>query len=235
MSGAGHSDVTDVTDGPSRGAPTDGRGRRRRIGLFGGSFDPVHTGHLHVARAAQRAFALDRVVFVPAAQPPHKPGRQLAPGPDRVAMLALALAGEPAWSISDLELARGGTSWTIDTVRALPAAIGEAEDVEIYLLVGDDNLPGLPQWREARALLERVQPVVVHRAGELGELLAPARRALGDELARKIERGWLALAPVRVSSTDLRAELPGLAPEAEGLPPAVLAYIRAHGLYGCRR
>lgn len=207
----------------------------RRIGLFGGSFDPVHLGHLHVAAAAQRAFALDRIVFVPAAQPPHKPGRQLAPGADRLRMLALALAGRPEWSVSALELERGGTSWTIDTVRALPAAIGERDDVAIFLLLGDDNLPGLPEWREARALVERVQPVVVRRDGDAAALLEPARRLLGDELARKIERGYLTLDPVRVSSTELRAELPELAPDVRGLPPGVLAYIRAHGLYGSAR
>jgi nicotinate-nucleotide adenylyltransferase len=219
---------------PGSARPGDAA-RPRRIGLFGGSFDPVHLGHLHVAEAAERAFALDRIVFVPAAQPPHKPGRQLAPGEHRVRMLALALAGRPGWSVSELELARGGTSWTIDTVRALPREIGEADDVAIYLLIGDDNLPGLPQWREARALVERVQPVVVRRDGDAAALLEPARRALGDELARKIERGYLALEPVRVSSTELRVELPGLASDARGLPPAVLAYIRAHGLYGSVR
>lgn len=207
----------------------------RRVGLFGGSFDPVHLGHLHVAEAAQRAFALDRVVFVPAAQPPHKPGRRLAPGHHRLRMLALALAGHPDWSVSELELERGGTSFTIDTVRALPAALGAPDDVAIFLLLGDDNLPGLPAWREARALVERVQPIVVRRDGDAAALLEPARRLLGDELARKLERGYLALEPVRVSSTALRAELPGLADDVSGLPPGVLDYIRAHGLYGSAR
>src|SRR5262245_7482462 len=99
--------------GPGQ-APGGSRGRRpRRIGFFGGSFDPVHIGHLHVAREAQRAFALDRVVFVPAAQPPHKPGRRLASGEHRVRMLELAIGDTPGWSVSTLELERGGTSYTI--------------------------------------------------------------------------------------------------------------------------
>jgi nicotinate-nucleotide adenylyltransferase len=204
------------------------------VGLFGGSFDPVHEGHLHVARAAGQAFQLDQVVFVPAAQPPHKPGRQLAPGAQRVRMLELALAGHPGWSISQLELERGGASYTIDTVRALPAELGLGTDAELYLLLGDDNLPGLPQWREARALLERVQPIVIQREGQTAQLLEPLRRALGEELARKVERGLLRLPPVRVSSTRLREQLPGLAPDVGGLAPPVLAYIRAHGLYGAR-
>src|SRR5215468_8846275 len=97
----------------------------RRLGLFGGSFDPPHEGHLHVARAARGRFGLDRVVFVPAAEPPHKPGRELAPGADRMAMLRLLLEGEPRCETCGLELVRGGRSFTIDTVRALPSALGE--------------------------------------------------------------------------------------------------------------
>ena len=199
----------------------------RRIGLFGGSFDPPHSGHLHVARAARGRFGLDRVVFVPAAEPPHKPERQLAPGADRLALLRLLIEDEPRCEVSDLELARGGRSFTIDTVRALPAALGEPEDCEIYLLLGSDNLAGLPRWREARALLERVQPVVVRRAGELAGEIAEIAPQLGEELVRKLERGALDLPPVPVSSSALRADL-------RLVPPALLEYIRAHGLYGAR-
>jgi nicotinate-nucleotide adenylyltransferase len=204
----------------------------RRIGLFGGSFDPPHAGHLHVARAARERFRLDRLVFVPAAEPPHKPGRQLAPGADRLAMLQLLLEGEPRCEVSDLELARGGRSFTIDTVRALPAALREPEDCEIYLLLGSDNLELLPRWREARALLERVQPVVVRRGGELALELAPIAAELGPELGRKLERGALDLPPVPISSTQVRETLAGTDVELALLPPAVLAYIRARGLYG---
>ena len=206
----------------------------RRIGLFGGTFDPPHAGHLHVARAARGRFGLDRVVFVPAAEPPHKPDRELASGADRMALLRLLLEGEPRCEASDLELVRGGRSFTIDTVRALPAALGEPEDCEIYLLFGSDNLAGLPRWREARALLERVQPVVVRRAGELAAEIAPLAGLLGEELVRKLERGALDLPPVHVSSTELRDALPGADVDARLVPPALLEYIRAHGLYGAR-
>jgi nicotinate-nucleotide adenylyltransferase len=206
----------------------------RRIGLFGGSFDPPHAGHLHVARTARGRFGLDRLVFVPAAEPPHKPGRRLASGTDRLAMLRLLVGDEPRCEVSDLELERGGRSFTIDTVRALPAALGEPEECEIYLLLGSDNLALLPQWREARALLERVQPVVVRRGGELaGELAALAGR-LDEPLLRKLERGALDLPPVPVSSTDVRETLAGTGVELALVPPAVLEYIRAHGLYGAR-
>jgi nicotinate-nucleotide adenylyltransferase len=207
---------------------------RRRIGLFGGSFDPPHAGHLHVARAARGRFGLDRVVFVPAAEPPHKPGQRLASGADRLALLRLLLSGEPDCEVSDLELVRGGRSYTIDTVRALPAALGEPEDCEIYLLLGSDNLAGLPHWRDGRALLERVQPVVVRRTGALADEIAALAGALPEELLRKLERGALDLPPVQVSSTELRDALPAADVDARLVPPALLDYIRAHGLYGVR-
>ncbi len=216
-------------------APHDPPGRPRRIGLFGGSFDPIHAGHLHAARAARDSFQLDRVVFVPASRSPFKAGHVPAPGPDRLRMVEIAIAGEKGFEVSDLELARGGPSFTIDTVRALPAAIGERPDVALFLVLGSDNLAQLGEWREARALLERVQPVVVHRDGQPDAALEGVRRALGDALADKVERGYVRLPPVDVSSTDLRDELGlGVAREHE-IPRAVLEYIRARGLYGARR
>jgi nicotinate-nucleotide adenylyltransferase len=223
-------------------SPEQAEGSARRLGLFGGSFDPVHAGHLHAARAALAAFDLDRVVFVPAREPPHKPGRRLAAGEDRLEMLRLATRDEPRFLVHGLELSRSGPSYTIDTVRALPAALGEAEDVPIYLILGGDNLEGLAEWREAGALLDRVQPVVVHRAGEpAGKFEAPERgleeieRRLGRAAADKVRAGYLRLPPVPVSSSDLRARLPGLGPGVLDLPPAVFDYIRARGLYGAAR
>ncbi len=211
--------------------------RARRIGLFGGSFDPVHAGHLHAARAALRAHGLDRVVFVPAAEPPHKLGTRLADGRHRLAMLELATAGEPAFEASSLELDRGGRSYTIDTVRALPAAIGEPEDCEIYLILGTDNLAGLATWRDAAALIDRVQPVVIHRedesCGSQGEesALASMAQHLGPERADKVRRGRVVLPPVRVSATRLRGELARGASFGGELDPAVQQYIERHGLY----
>jgi nicotinate-nucleotide adenylyltransferase len=203
-----------------------------RLGIFGGSFDPVHAGHLHAARAARRAFDLDRVVFVPARDPPHKPGRALASGADRMEMLRLAIADEPGFLVHGLELERAGPSFTIDTVRALPKLLGE-DGAELFLILGSDNLAGLASWREAGALLERVHPVVVHREGDPEPAFLEIERALGSEAARKAREGHLALPPVRVSATDLRAKLPALSSTLD-LAPGVLAYIRERGLYGTR-
>jgi len=215
-----------------------GNPTKARLGLFGGSFDPVHVGHLHAARAAKEAFGLSRIIFVPARQSPFKPGRELAPGGDRMEMLRLAIRGIPGFEVNDLELRRTGPSFTIDTVRALPAALGLPEDVSIHLILGSDVLDGLAGWREARALLERVQPVVVHRQGASGdkdeEHLEEIQRQLGPALASKVRAGYLRLPPVPASATDVRARLPGLAAEVPDLPPEVLAYIRGRGLYGAR-
>ncbi|MCK6446876.1 MAG: nicotinate-nucleotide adenylyltransferase [Planctomycetes bacterium] len=205
--------------------------RVRRLGLFGGSFDPVHLGHEHVARSATQAFALERVVWMPAARPPHKPERILADAADRVAMLELALEHEPSWSVSRLELDRAGPSFTIDTVRALNGVLGCASDVELFLLIGGDNLVGFAGWREIEALLARVQPVVVVRRGDEREALAELVRGLPEPLMRKVERGIVAAAPVPISSTELRAKFARGEPVDALLSPRVAEYIHARGLY----
>jgi nicotinate-nucleotide adenylyltransferase len=205
--------------------------RAKRVGIYGGSFDPVHSAHLYVARAAQSASQLDAIVFVPAARPPHKPERRLASNADRAAMLTIALAGEPSWSICELEFERDGPSYTIDTVRELPARLGLSRGVELFLLLGWDNLRGFERWREVRALVELVQPIVVSRDGDDAQLLEPARRELGPELFAKLERGLVRVPARPESSTDLRDRLArGEDPGAE-LPPGVLEYIRARGIY----
>jgi len=206
----------------------------RRIGLFGGSFDPVHAGHLHAARLARDRFDLDRVVFVPAFRSPFKPGREPAPGPDRLHMIELAIRGERAFEVSDVELARGGPSYTIDTVKALPRVLGEREEVAIHLVIGSDNLPSIAGWRDARALLLRVDPIVVHREGEPDALLDELERELGPEIAAKFARGYLRLPPFVASSSDVRAALQGDGPSELVVPAVVLEWIRARGLYGTR-
>jgi len=213
--------------------PRDAQGPRR-IGIFGGSFDPVHAGHLHAARAARSAFALDRVVFVPAAESPHKVGVRMASGAQRVAMLELAIRGESAFSVSPIELERGGASYTIDTVRNLPAAIGESADCALYLIVGSDNVALLPTWREADLLLARVQPIVVHRAGDPRVLLTDLEARFGRDIAAKMRAGYIELPPVVVSSTDLRTRFSKGGAHTIDVPASVLEYIRAHHVYGAK-
>ncbi len=206
-----------------------------RVGILGGSFDPVHAGHLHLARSAQQAFGLDRVVFVPAREPPHKPGQELARDSDRVAMLAIALQGEPSWEIATLELEREGPSYTIDTVRALPEALGLSEDAQLFLLIGGDNLAGLVGWKAADELLHRVQPVVVVREGGEVEALARIREQFGEQIAARLARGLIWTSPVPISASALRADLARGEDPGQALPPGVLEYIRAHDIYAGKR
>jgi nicotinate-nucleotide adenylyltransferase len=207
----------------------------QKLGLFGGSFDPVHRGHEHVARAAARAFGLDHVVWMPAARPPHKPERILAEAADRVAMLELALAGEPRWSVSTLELERSGPSFTIDTVHMLPRALGLAPDVEIHLLFGGDNLAGFGGWREAEELLRRAQPVIVVRQGDERSTLERLAAGLAPELAAKLARGLVVAPLVPISSTELRERVSRGEDVGDALAPAVAEYVRSRGIYTPRR
>lgn len=211
---------------------TDRAARERRIGIFGGSFDPVHAGHLHVARAAREAFGLERVLFVPAARPPHKPGVELAPGPARVAMLELTIAGESGFEVWGEELQRAGPSFTIDTVRRLQTLEGPGSGALVYLLLGGDNLSGLADWREVDELLFRAQPVVVWRDERELEALAALRGRLAPALIARLERGLLRLPPVPVAASELRAALARGEDPGAALAPGVAEYIRAHGLYG---
>jgi nicotinate-nucleotide adenylyltransferase len=138
----------------------------RRIGLFGGSFNPVHLGHLLVAQAAREELALDRVFFIPAAQSPFKPGWAPAPGPLRVRLLRLALAGRPWCRVDPQELERGGVSYTVETLRDYARRFPESER---YCLIGADHAPLLPQWRAAGELAELARFAIIPRPGRAPE------------------------------------------------------------------
>ncbi len=206
---------------------------RLRAALYGGSFDPVHRGHVETARRAERVFQLDRVLWVPAAEPPHKRGRELAPGPFRLALLYLATAERASWDVSEEELAREGPSYTYDTVRVAPRLFGVArEELDLHLIIGSDNLPGLPQWYQAHALLDLVQPIVAWRDGDPDALLREVAPALAPEHVRKLERGFLRLPPLPVSSSEVRAKLARGEDCSELVPDLVLDLIHEHGAYG---
>lgn len=212
-------------DGP---APLSEAARRAvRLGVLGGSFDPPHLGHLHAARRAREAFALDHVVFVPAARPPHKPERHLAGEEERLEMLALLLAGEPDVSVWGVELARSGPSYTVDTLRELR---GLRTGASLFLILGEDNLEGFPHWRAAEEIVALAQPIVVHRSGvDLSPELA--RSGLSPLARTRLAMGRLACPPLDVSSTQIRAELADGADVSGNLPPRLLEYVRARSLY----
>jgi len=205
-----------------------------RIGLFGGSFDPPHAGHLAAARRAMAGFGLERVIWMPAARSPFKLAhRGGASGPERAQLVELLIAGEPGMQVSRLELERGGASYTIDTVESLLRELPEG--TQLHLILGADNLEGLPHWHRARELLERVQPIVLTRRGSAPLDAALGLARLGPELGAKLSAGALAMEPVDLSSTELRAALCGASQAPAGLTPEAFDYMRAHGLYGVAR
>lgn len=164
-----------------------------RIGLFGGSFDPVHLGHLLVAQAAREELALDRLFFIPAAQSPFKPASEPASPTLRLRLLRLALAGQSSCEIDDQEIARGGVSYTIDTARHYAARFAGAE---LFYLIGADHVPTLPKWREAEELARLVHFVVIPRPGATPVVLPPPFRL-------EVLTGW----PLKVSSSQIRARV----------------------------
>src|SRR3712207_5576514 len=133
-----------------------------RIGVFGGTFDPVHLGHLILAEQCREQAQLDQVWFIPAARPPHKQDRPLTPFAQRLEMLALALAGHPAFRADDLEKDRPGPSYTVDTLEEVRR---RQPGQELELLIGSDCLPDLPRWREPVRILELAGLLVVARPG----------------------------------------------------------------------
>ena len=208
MSGSGaYRDTRAVTSSP----------RQPRVALLGGSFDPVHLGHLHVAEVVLATGCYDQVLFVPAYLPSHKPGALAAPD-HRLTMLRLAVSPRPGLAVSDIELRRGGVSYTVDTVRQLQrdGTLG----MRPGLVVGDDLGAELNTWREADALFGTVELLVARRTRQVAALAFPHRR--------------LANHPLPLSSSELRRRVRAGQVIRALVPDSVDAYIREHGLYGRR-
>lgn len=194
-----------------------------RIGLVGGSFNPIHRGHLAIARSARTSLGLDRVVLVPSARPPHKLDTTLAPAEDRLAMARLAAQTEPAFEVSGIELDRTGPSYTIDTVRSF---LEKDPGAEVHFIIGADSVPELRTWRDARALLHLARFAVAARPGcDLAKDLDDLEREFGVRLP------VIPIEPDPISATEIRARVrEGRA--VDGLvPDAVRDYIAAKSLY----
>lgn len=188
-----------------------------RLGLFGGSFDPVHQGHLLVAQAACEELALERLFFIPAAQSPFKPDGNPAPANQRLRLLRLALAGQNHYEIDEQEIKRGGISYTIDTVRDYA---GRFPSAQLFYLIGADHIPQLPKWRLAEELARLVEFVVIPRPGETAGSLQPPFRL-------RTLKGF----PLGVSSSQIRARVGAGLPIDLLVPAAVAEAIRGDGIY----
>ena len=154
-------------------------GAPSRIGILGGTFDPPHVGHLWLATLAADATGLDRVLFMPAAQPPHKAGRLVTRATDRLIMTRLAIAGDAAFELCTIEMERPGPSYTIDSVEQLEAQYGPG--VTLYLIMAADSLAEIDTWREPDRLLDRIDWVVGPRPGTI----LPAREALEERFGER--------------------------------------------------
>lgn len=198
-----------------------------RVGILGGTFDPIHLGHLALASGAMHLAGLDRVIFLPNRQPPHKAGRPVTPAHHRAAMVRLAIAGDDRFGCSDLELRREGPSYTIDTVRAFQA---DQPDWQLAFLVGMDSLLEITTWKEYETLLTLVDLLVVNRPGYPTERGERALERLGPDLRRRVR--ILQVPGVAVAASDLRRLAGEGYPLRYLVPEPVAAYIAKHRLYG---
>jgi nicotinate-nucleotide adenylyltransferase len=210
-----------------------------RVGVLGGSFNPIHYGHLLLADEIVETLGLDRLLFVPAAAPPHKPASQLAPARDRCEMVRLAIADHPRFAVSDIELQRPGPSYTVDTLEAL-ARSGD----ELFYVVGSETFLDLLTWREPRRIARLARLVVVPRAGSPFDAeSAAAQKVLRDigvegGFVRDLRggvppRGVLIVhaTSLPLSASELRRRVHEGRSLAFRMPPAAIAYLRAHDLY----
>lgn len=180
----------------------------QNLGIYGGSFDPVHLGHLLVAQAAIEELGLQRLVFIPAAVSPFKPGNHPAPGALRLRLLRLALAGKTNCEVDDQELQRGGVSYTVDTLRVYADKFPGAK---LFYLIGADNVPKLNEWREPAVLAKLAEFVAVPRPGGAAVVDFPR------PFRGRVLKGF----PFGVSSSEIRARLKAGLPIDHLVPGAV--------------
>ena len=200
------------------------------IGVLGGTFDPVHSGHLVVAEEARLRFCLDKVLFVPAGKPWLKINREITPAVHRVEMVKLAIAGNAGFELSTIEIDRPGPSYSVDTVAALQQKLGAG--ARIFFLIGWDTLAELPQWQQPSRLIQLCKLVAVTRPG----LSRPDLKSLETSVPGITQSVvWLDMPPLDISSSDIRDRV------AQGLsihglvPEDVESYIAEKKLYRIRK
>jgi nicotinate-nucleotide adenylyltransferase len=200
---------------------------RGALGVFGGTFDPIHVAHLAVAESARDELGLERVLFVPAGEPPHKRDRIITPGEDRLAMVEAAIAGNPAFEASRIEIDRPGPSWTADTLATLAAP-----DRRLALIVAADSFLELATWHEPLRVLQLATLVVTTRDGYPAADATYLERAFPGVEARAV---FLDGPRLRLSASELRARAAVGRSLRYLVPDAVAAYIGDHSLYHDQR
>jgi nicotinate-nucleotide adenylyltransferase len=211
-----------------------------RVGILGGSFDPIHLGHLRSAEEVREAFALDRVAFVPANRPPHKPDRALAEGRHRLAMVERAVAGNPSFRASSLEIERGDVSYSIDTLEAFATT---ERGAELFFIVGADAFGEMQTWKDAARLFELANVVVTNRPPHsvpttIEHLPVAAREAFcydPSTLSHRHRSGThlysLRITGLDISATAVRERVRRGQSIRYLVPAEVERYVREHALY----
>lgn len=197
-----------------------------RLGLYGGSFDPIHWGHLLLAEQCREQCELDEVWFIPAGSPPHKDPSEITPGKLRADMVEFAIAGCPQFRVNDLELKRSGRSFTVETLEALHA---EDPSRELFFLIGADSLVDLPGWREPERICELANIVAVNRGSTIPAEPAHVARGLSAAAIARIRQ--VTMPGIDLSATDIRRRVRAGQTIRFMVPRAVEAYIEQQGLY----
>ena len=196
----------------------------RHVGILGGTFDPIHFGHLHIANGLRAKLDLDKIIWVVAGKPPHKRGQIVSDDDDRIAMVRLALGNATGDSVSRLEVDRPGPSYTVDTLETLSAEVGPAQ---YYFLMGEDSLRDFPAWRNPERILELADLGVVGRPGIDTDLAILTEQL--PALAGKVHIASLDELPY--SSSEIRQRVADGMPIDDLTAEPVVEYIRDHGLY----
>ena len=194
-----------------------------KIGVFGGTFDPIHLGHVALAERAQSELSLDRVIFVPAGKTEEKATRGTMDAAKRLEMIRLAIGGKSGFEISTIETDRKGISYTAETLAALAASY---QGAKLFFILGEDTLEDFPRWHQPRRILELAQLAVARRTG------AGTEAGVDWQMVAKVGRlQWIEMPLIQISSTEVRRLIASGEPVDALVPPLVAEYIRQQGLY----
>ena len=202
---------------------------KRKITLFGGTFDPIHLGHITVAAEAAKHIGAEKLIFIPAKRSPLKGFTPCASEEDRVAMIALAIAGNKIFELSDYELKKGEPSYTLQTVRKFQADYGS--ETEIYWLIGADSIDDLAHWYKITELIDECIVSTMYRAGFEPPDFSKFKALWGRKRVEKLQRNVIQTSLIDISSTEIRDKLAHGLDVTDMLHPAVAEYIHEHGLY----
>ena len=202
----------------------------RRLGVMGGTFDPIHYGHLIAAERAREEMALDEVLFIPSGTPPHKSNDGVAPSIDRYRMIGLAIASNDRYRLSDMEITRGGASYTVDTLRAL---LDMDKDVQLYFITGADAILEIATWKDPGEILKMCRFIAVSRPGYSLDGIWKVAGAFINDPERSIT--GLSIPGMDISSTEIRERVREGKSIKYLLPDDVIDFITERGLYRSNR